>query len=297
MFYNFVSVKQKTVFYAINKVTKELEIMAILTDFHTHSYFSGDCDTPMEDMIIKAISLGMTHLCFTEHLDLDYPVREEESLDFDLNTPVYREEFLTLKNKYKKDLCLLWGVELGLQNHIYSPLHEYVTGNPFDFVIASSHLCGSSDPYYPDFFEGKNEEEIYGEYFTSILENVQNFSDYDVYGHLDYIVRYGPTKDARYSYEKYRDIFDPILKTIIENGKGIEVNTGGIKYGLKNLHPTTSILKRYKELGGEIITIGSDAHKPENLLHHFSRAKAVLEECDFKYYTIFQERKPTFLPL
>ena len=271
--------------------------MAILTDYHTHSHFSGDCDTPTAQMIEKAISLGMTHLCFTEHLDLDYPVREGENLNFDLDTPKYREEFLSLKNKYSNNIQLLWGVELGLQNHIYPPLHKYVQENPFDFVIASSHLCGSSDPYYPDFFEDKNEDEVYALYFSSILENVQNFTDYDVYGHLDYIVRYGPTKDARYSYEKYRDIYDPILKTIIENGKGIELNTGGIKYGLKELHPCTAVLKRYKELGGEIITIGSDAHKPENLLHHFSRAKALLEECGFKYYTIFEKREPQFISL
>ena len=271
--------------------------MAILTDYHTHSYFSGDCDTPMEDMITNAFSMGMTHLCFTEHLDLDYPVRAEESLDFNLDTELYRKEFLVLKEKYAQKLHLLWGVELGLQTQIFSRLHEYVQSQPFDFIIASSHLCNGGDPYYPDFFENRKEEDVYEEYFSSILENVKIFSDYDVYGHLDYIVRYGPNKDARYSYEKYRDIFDTLLRIIIENGKGIELNTGGIKYGLKALHPATSILKRYKELGGEIITIGSDAHTPKNLLHHFSRAESVLKECGFQYYTIFKERKPTFIRL
>ena len=204
---------------------------------------------------------------------------------------------LQLKEKYEHKLQLLWGVELGLQNHIFSELHNYVNNHPFDFVIASSHLCNGGDPYYPDFFENRKEEDVYHEYFSSILENVKMFSDYDVYGHLDYIVRYGPNKDAQYSYEKYRDLFDSILKQIIGNGKGIELNTGGVKYGLKDLHPATAILKRYRELGGEIITIGSDAHTPENLLHHFSRAKTVLEACGFTHYTIFQERKPIFLPL
>lgn len=271
--------------------------MAILTDYHTHSYFSGDCNTPMENMIIQALSLGMTHLCFTEHLDLDYPIKAGENLDFSLATDRYREKFLIMKEKYREKLCLLWGVELGLQTHIFPTLHDYVQNHPFDFIIASSHLCNGGDPYYPDFFEGRDEEAIYEEYFSSILNNVRNFSDYDVYGHLDYIVRYGPNKDARYSYEKYRDIFDAILKTIIENGKGIELNTGGVKYGLKDLHPTTDILKRYKELGGNIITIGSDAHTPKDLQNHFSRAKAVLQECGFKHYTIFRERKAKFLPL
>lgn len=271
--------------------------MSIITDFHTHTSFSGDCDIPMEYMIKKAIDLGMSHLCFTEHFDPDYPVREGENLDFTLNTKDYREVFLRYKEQYQHNITLLWGVELGLQSHILPFLSDFVQNHPFDFVIASSHLCNGGDPYYADFFESKKEEDVYASYFSSISENVTSFQDYDVYGHLDYIVRYGPNKDARYSYEKYRDIFDSILKTIIANGKGIELNSGGIKYGLRDLHPCTDVLKRYRELGGEIITVGSDAHNPENLLHHFSRSKAILEECGFKYYTIFQERKPTFIPL
>lgn len=271
--------------------------MAILTDYHTHSHFSGDCDTPMEHMIKQAVSLGLTHLCLTEHLDLDYPSRAGECLDFNLDTLQYRNEFLSLQEKYNAQIQLLWGVELGLQTHIFPSLHDYVQNQPFDFIIASSHLCYGEDPYYPDFFEKRREEDVYEAYFSSILENVTCFSDYDVYGHLDYIVRYGPNKDTRYSYEKYRDIFDSILKTIIEKGKGIEVNTGGVKYGLKDLHPATAILKRYKELGGEIITIGSDAHTPENLQNHFSRAESLLKECGFQYYTIFKERKAEFLSL
>ncbi len=271
--------------------------MSILTDFHTHSSFSGDCDTPMEHMIEQAICLGMSHLCITEHFDPDYPVREGETIDFNLDIKAYREKFLNLKEKYKKNITLLWGVELGLQVHILPFLSRFVQENPFDFVIASSHLCNGGDPYYPDFFEGRSEESVYEEYFLSILENVKRFHEYDIYGHLDYIVRYGPNKDALYSYEKYRDVYDSILKTIIASGKGIELNTGGVKYGLRDLHPTFEVLKRYKELGGEIITLGSDAHTPENLQNHFTRAKDVLKNCGFEYYTIFQERKPEFIRL
>ncbi|MBR5596553.1 MAG: histidinol-phosphatase HisJ family protein [Lachnospiraceae bacterium] len=271
--------------------------MSIMSDFHTHTSFSGDCDTPMEKMIEKAIKIGMSHLCFTEHFDPDYPVRDGETLDFSLATDNYRKDFLYYQEKYKKQIQLLWGVELGLQSHLLTDLSEYINHFPFDFVIASSHLCNGGDPYYPDFFENRSEETVYKEYFSSIFENTKTFHDYDIYGHLDYIVRYGPNKDALYSYEKYRDIYDSILKSIIESGKGIELNTGGVKYGLKDLHPTYDVLKRYKELGGEIITIGSDAHTPENLRNHFDRAKDVLKSCGFQYYTIFQERKPQFISL
>lgn len=271
--------------------------MAILTDFHTHSYYSGDCDTPMEDMITQAISLGMSHLCFTEHYDPDYPLVPGETLNFQLDTQIYRNEFLSLKDKYQNKIQLLWGVETGLQSHLLEHLKDFVSQSPFDFVIASSHLCYGEDPYYPSFFENRKEDTVYYDYFSSILENIQNYDDFDVYGHLDYIVRYGPNKDARYSYEKYRDIFDAILKTIIEKGKGIELNTGGLKYGLRDIHPYTPILKRYRELGGEIITVGSDSHSPSQLLNHFSRASEILTHCGFQYYTIFKNRKPEFIRL
>lgn len=271
--------------------------MAILTDFHTHSHFSGDCNTPMEDMITQAISLGMTHLCFTEHFDPDYPINPDDPLDFSLNTLNYRDNYLTFKEKYRHNIQLLWGVELGLQSHLYGKLKQYTSEHPFDFIIASSHLCNGEDPYYPAFFERKEETTVYGEYFSSILENVKNYQDFDIYGHLDYIVRYGPNKDTRYTYEAYRDIFDEILKILIQNGKGIELNTGGVKYGLKDLHPATAILKRYRELSGEIITIGSDAHAPVYLQNHFFRAEEVLKSCGFQYYTIFEKRKPEFIRL
>ena len=297
MLYNRVTTFENSHLPTMSNESTEDIFMAILTDFHTHTSFSGDCETPMEQMVQKALSLNMSHLCFTEHFDPDYPVREGDMLDFSLDTKNYYKRYLDLKRIHTDDITLLWGVELGLQSHVLPFLSDYVQQHPFDFVIASSHLCNGGDPYYPDFFEGRKEEDVYAEYFASILQNVTTFHDYDVYGHLDYIVRYGPNKDALYSYEKYRDLYDSILKTIIEDGKGIELNTGGVKYGLKDLHPTTKVLKRYHELGGEIITIGSDAHTPESLQNHFERAKNLLVECGFKYYTIFQQRKAEFIRL
>jgi hypothetical protein len=146
-------------------------------------------------------------------------------------------------------------------------------------------------------YEGRSEEEAYSEYFRSIIDNIKKFQNFDVYGHLDYVVRYGPNKDANYSYTKYRDLLDKILELLIDNGKGIEINTGGVCKDLRELHPCTDIIKRYRALGGEIITIGSDAHKPQNICGYFNRAEEVLKECGFKYYTIFEKRVPEFKKL
>ena len=207
------------------------------------------------------------------------------------------EEFLHYKEVYKDKIDLRFGVELGLQPHLAKKHKDYLSEYPFDFVIGSSHLVHGIDPYYPKFFESNDEKSCYLEYFESILENIEAFQGFDVYGHLDYIVRYCPSRKETYSFRKYQDIIDEILKKLISLGKGIEVNTGGFKYKLGHPNPHEDILKRYKELGGEIITVGSDAHTTEYLGHEFSRTCEILKDAGFSYYTIFKDRKPDFLKL
>ena len=135
------------------------------------------------------------------------------------------------------------------------------------------------------------------EYFESVLENLACFSEINVYGHIDYVVRYGPNKNREYSYGRYQDILDEILRTLITKGIGIELNTGGYHYGLGEPNPCTSVIKRYRQLGGEIITVGADAHAPEKIAYAFGKAAAILEECGFRYYTVFEGGKPYFLKL
>lgn len=268
--------------------------MAVKADFHLHSSFSGDSKTPMEAMIQQAVALGLSELCFTEHMDMDFPYTKEATYTFDLNTDSYLFDLIKYKEKYASQINILFGVELGVQAHIAKKLAAYAKSYDFDFIIASSHLCNGTDPYYPEFYAGRPEEEAYREYFSSIIDNIKTFTNFDVYGHLDYVVRYGPNKDADYSYDKYKDLFDTILELLIDNGKGIEINTGGIKYGLRELNPCTDIIRRYKELGGEIITIGSDAHTPDRIADGFDRAASILTECGFRYYTTFHGRMPEF---
>lgn len=269
--------------------------MAITADFHLHSSHSGDSATPMEDMIRQGLHLGLTHMCFTEHNDFDFPLSSHVPENIFLLEPdPYLYDVIRFREKYADRINILFGVELGLQLQSVRKNAVLAKSYDFDFIIGSAHVCDNMDPYYPEYYEGRTEEEAYGRYFQSILENIKKFSNFDILGHLDYVVRYGPTKDANYSYEKYSDILDAILKHLIENGKGIEINTGGVKSGLKELHPCTAVIKRFRELGGEIITIGSDAHKLEQLATYFDRAEAVLTECGFRYYTVFEKRIPEF---
>ena len=151
------------------------------------------------------------------------------------------------------------------------------------------------DPYEKVFFQGRSEFQAYHRYFEVLLKNLETFSCFDTCGHIDYVVRYGPNQNRDYSYEKYQDILDAILKKLIEKQIGLECNTAGFKYGLGHPNPTEKILARYRELGGEILTLGSDAHAPEHIAYHFKKTAELLKECGFQYYTVFKERKPEFL--
>lgn len=269
--------------------------MAILADFHMHSCFSGDSEAPMEEMVLQAIRAGMREICFTEHMDLDFPThKEEEEGMFEVDLDAYLKKVLEMRKRYGDRIRIGYGLELGLQPQLAERHTRLIHRQEFDFVIGSSHVCNGRDPYYPEFYEGRTEEEAYREYFQSEIDNIKKFSDFDVYGHLDYVVRYGPNRDREYTYEKYRDLLDQILKLLLENGKGLELNTGGIPYGLKELHPVSELLVRYRKLGGEIVTIGSDAHKPEAIGRGFVRAAGVLQACGFSYYTVFKNRLPDF---
>jgi histidinol-phosphatase (PHP family) len=265
----------------------------ILADIHTHTSFSTDSDEPMENMIEAAISRGLRFLCFTEHMDKDYPTAP----DFFLDTDSYLEKFLEMKDKYREKITLLFGVELGLLPHLAKWHEDYIKKYPFDFIIGSEHNPKNVDPYYPEFFEGRSEEAAYTEYFEETVVNLKAFSDFDSIGHMDYVVRYGPNKNKEYSYSKYSRYIDPILEFIIDKGIALEVNSGGYKAGLGEPNPCRDIIARYKELGGKLVTVGSDAHDPSRLCYEFDRIEKLLLDCGFTEYAVFTGRKPKLYPL
>lgn len=269
--------------------------MKITADYHVHSSFSSDSDSPMEDIIEKAIAIGLERICFTDHMDYEYPKQYlENGCVFEFDVDAYCKKIQQMQEKYNNQIKVLMGIELGVKPDLASRLNKLVESYPFDFVIASSHLLDDYDPYYPDYWESIGNDTDYGirRYFESIIENVEAFSNFDVYGHLDYIIRYVPDKAFQYEPERYQEIIDKLLTTIIQAGKGIEVNTAGLKYGLPFAHPKEELLKRYFELGGTYITIGSDGHKPEHIAYDFDKEANLLEKLGITHYTVFEQRKP-----
>ncbi len=270
----------------------------ITSDCHMHTEFSTDCDTPVREMVEGALKKGLKAICFTDHNDKDYPFHEEIGIeDFTFDTDRYFDNMRAYQKEYEARLDIRIGIEIGLQPHLGKYYQELIQKYPFDFVIGSIHVVHGKDPYYREIFEGRTDDEVYRETFEATLESLDAIHDFDVLGHIDYVVRYGKEQAKHYSYAKYADVIDAILKKVIDMGKGIELNTAGFKYGLGFCHPHPDIIKRYRELGGEILTVGADGHKPEHIAYDFERVSGILKECGFKYYTEFKGRKPIFKQL
>lgn len=266
----------------------------LLPDYHIHTYFSGDCETSLDDIAAASIKKGLKSICITDHQDFDFYA---EGILYELDKDEYYEKMCEFREKYKGRLDVRIGIETGLEPKMADRLDEFINRHNYDFVIGSSHLINGYDPYYPEYFYGKTDYEAFKEYFETIVDNIKYCKNFDVYGHIDYVVRYSPNKDENYNYMDYIDLIDEILKRLIESGKGIEINTSGYKSGLKNPNPCYEIVKRYKELGGEIITLGSDSHKSEFIAYEFERTIEKIKACGFKYYTEFKNRKPEFIKI
>lgn len=279
----------------------------IPSDNHVHTSFSSDSDTPMEEMLKQAIQSGFSSVCFTDHMDYDFPDMGN-GMTFLFDTEEYLLEINRLADKYPQ-IQIRRGIELGLKPDIKEKCNSLTSSLPLDFVIGSTHLVDDQDPYYSVYWEGKTEKQGIDRFYEITLENIRAGIDFDVYGHIDYIIRYTPTQQEYRSKgiqnEEYMkkclqdsfDIIDEILRLLIESGKGIELNTSGLKYGLGHPHPHEEILKRYRELGGEIITIGSDGHQPAHLAYDFAKVPELLRTCNFSYYTEFHHRKPEMIRL
>lgn len=273
----------------------------ILADFHTHTSFSTDSQTMPNQMIEQAITLGLKKYCITDHMDYLYPHGKAGEFTFDVKE--YWNTLSQLKDRYQDQIELLIGVELGLRNEpeIKEEVRTYYRNltkdYPFDFVLGSSHVLWHFDPYFTEFWDHRTTTQGLIEYFRSISHNASYYDMFQIYGHLDYIIRYIKDDVKDYNVSDYQDIIDEMLKSIITNGKGIECNTSGFKYKLGFPHPKKEILKRYKELGGELLTIGSDGHRPDHIAYDFDTARELLLELGYEYYTVYKEQKPSMIRL
>lgn len=259
-------------------------------DYHTHTAFSDDCDVPMEEMLCGAVNCGMKELAITDHYDPGY---EDPEFPFTLDFEHYYQALRDAEKEYKGRLTIIKGLEIGIMDSEYEECRRAVNDFPYDFIIGSFHCLGKDDLYRYDFSNVDVPSKL-EEFYTYVNRCLKEYKDYDVVGHLTIIDRYIGTI---YDYRPYMEIIEDTLKTIIYDGKGIEINTSSFKYGTGTWLPREAVLRLYKDLGGEILTFGSDSHQPKHFLDHFDEAYELARSLGFKYQCTFRGRKAEFVKL
>ncbi|RKI43398.1 histidinol-phosphatase HisJ family protein [bacterium D16-51] len=273
----------------------------MLADYHVHTEYSDDSIYPMEDVILDAIEMGLDEICFTDHVDygvkcdwdsgktIEY--RDGEPLA-NVYYPHYMEEIKEMQYLYGDRIALKTGLEFGMQVHTIPQFEQLFSKYKFDFIILSVHQVENKEFWTQDFQTGKTQQEYHECYYGEMLELVRRYKNYSVIGHMDLITRYD--KAGGYPFEKIKPLVTDILKTVISDGKGIELNTSFHRYALSDTTPSAEILKLYYNLGGKVITIGSDSHRPEQLGAYMREGKKLLRSMGFQYFCTYDRMKPIF---
>ena len=273
----------------------------MFADYHVHTEFSDDSVYPMESVVQDAIQMGMDEICFTDHVD--YGVKDDWNSGVEIrwrgnepfanvDYPAYMEEIRRMQEKYSSSIRIRTGLEFGMQTHTIPQYEALFARYPFDFIILSVHQIENKEFWTQDFQQGRSQKEYNERYYQELLALVRNYKNYSVLGHLDLIRRYDNA--GIYPFECIKPLVTEILQTVIRDGKGIEVNTSSRRYGLTELMPSEEILRLYLELGGTILTIGSDSHKPEQLGAYIMDTRKRLKELGFQSFCTYERMKPAF---
>ena len=254
-------------------------------DFHIHTTFSPDGQSSAEEYCRRAEIIGCDGICITDHLDIDYPDRRFENREGVMLSAVQQERLR------EKGYNVFRGIEAGYAASAQQETARLLGGMKLDYVINSVHVVDGQDPYYPEFFENKSREGAYRRYLETVYESLDACYDYSVVGHLGYIYRHAPYPLQVMQWREFPDLYDAILMRVIYLGKGLEVNTSSLRTSGDTM-ACMSVLRRYKELGGEIITLGSDAHAVRRLCEGFEQTRQLLLSSGMKYLAIYRDMKP-----
>lgn len=276
--------------------------MKNLFDAHNHCQFSFDGkNTTVEISSKAAFDAGLGGIVFTDHCDLFIP---QECIDAEGEHPQIfdikgqQAEIDRVQGTYGERLRILKGIEIGMYKDTRAMAREILEHNRFDQVIASIHYLEAADPYYGGYYLGRDWKQAYGTYLETIYNEATALGDFDIIGHYDYVARYAPYPQDCIRYRDFSDIFDALFRFLIENGKGLELNTKSCT-GSRGRHVLRDkdVLLRYKELGGEIISLGSDSHRPAYVAENFAEHVALLKSLGFRWSSHYEKRQLIQLPL
>ncbi|MGN1318234.1 MAG: histidinol-phosphatase HisJ family protein [Lachnospirales bacterium] len=265
----------------------------MLVDYHIHSGFSFDSKETMDNICNIVISRGLKEIAITDHLD----IYEKKEYSYMLDCESWYQELNNIKEKYKSKLNIKLGIEVGTPQHNPWEYEKFYGKYPLDFIIGSIHNMENDIDVGDYDFNLWDYNAVYKNYNNHLMDLAKNY-EFDVMGHLTYPSRYienqtGIIPDVT----KYKEFYVELFKVLKERGKGIELNTSGIARGGTTIMPPLWLIKLYRECGGEIITMGSDAHIAEQVGSTSQISIEFLKEVGFGYYTIFSSHKAEFVKI
>lgn len=270
--------------------------MEYLFDTHTHSNYSHDGRPDLEELVKAAIAKGLRYLAVTDHCDRDCVALPGFGWVRQIDLSSRKAEMTALKEKYADKIYLADSLEYGYAPEADALYLDVQNSYASDYVINSVHIVEGIDVYFREYFDARTKAEAYGAYLDAVLASVDAPYGYDAIGHLGYIARCSTYPDKKLYYKDFPDLIDEILKAVTAKGKALEINTASKGTNCDLFHDTT-ILKRYKELGGELITLGSDAHDPSRLCDDFKKAEAAAVSCGFRYAFVYKNHIPNAVKL
>ncbi len=263
-------------------------------NYHTHSDFSCDCHATMADMCRAAIDQGIAELGFTEHYDLVQGESPECRDSFRLEA--WAAELARCRAEFAGQLTLRAGIELGEPHRYAAEARALLARYPFDYALGSLHWAGPDSIFDLAYFKRLPAAEAYGRYFTE-LEQMARLGGFDILSHLDVPVRAGFGVYGGYDPRDYEADIRPVLQACIDNGLALDLNSAALRSRPNMLTPNVDILRWYAEMGGERVTLGSDAHRPEQVSAGLEEALAAARAAGLKYLTFFEQRQARLVPL
>ena len=278
-----------------------------LIDCHTHTQFSVDSDADINECVKRACGLGLSAYAITDHCECNrfyskehYPDETTyQYFDFGVDFENSVSAVTKLKEQYSGKTELLCGTEMGQATHNYEVAEKIVSDKRLDFVLASMHQLPKTEDFcFIDYTEYTLDGiyKLCERYFIEI-NRLCAWGRFDVLAHLTYFMRYLSKAKIDVDISRFDDIIADSFRLLAQNGKGIEINTSGLRQGFGATFPDLKYVRMFRELGGEVLSIGSDSHTVEDIGANVSDAADIAKAAGFRYLAYFKERKPVFIPI
>lgn len=262
--------------------------MLLMYDLHIHSNYSIDSRSSMEEMTLAALEKNMRTIGFADRINLDYTANK---IDLSFRIDDYLRDINRVKYRYLKEIEVLAGLEIGMQSGLGQRYREKLQDQSLDYIIMSVHSIKGRDIFLDDFLNGLSLDEALSLYYQEVYHCVSKYDEYDILGIFDSIDRYLLLQEQLPSYDPLFPLIKEILTILISKGKSLEVNSSALRYGLDSFHPKLPILRLYKDLGGDNITIGSSSNTGENIGFQYRMIEKSLKELGFRHIHIYRKRK------